>query len=120
MVEEAGKYGKVGKVYGDAAYANGKVIRELKRQGIDPVIKVRRPTIRKALRDGIWDEIHALGMAQSNWEEWVKRKRYGRRSAVEGIIGSFKRIFGEISHSVKWFKAEMASRVLLWNVMYGT
>ena len=120
LMEESSRYGRVEKVYGDAAYANSKAIRDMIRKGVEPVIKVRKPIIQKALRDGIWDEIHALGIAQSNWKCWVKRKHYGKRSAVEGIIGSFKRIFGEISHAVKWFESEMNARILLWNVMYTT
>lgn len=119
LIEEAERYGKVERVYGDAAYANGKAIRDMIRRGIDPVIKVRKPTIRKALRDGIVDYIHLLAIQQSEWMEWVRRKKYGRRSSVEGIIGSFKRLFGESASSSKWFETEINARILLWNVMYS-
>jgi len=49
----------------------------------------------------------------------VKEYCYGKRSGIEGIIGSFKRFFREnlFSRLDGMIEREIISRVLVWNAV---
>lgn len=58
-------------------------------------------------------------LKQFDWENFVEDSRYGKRSGIEGIIGSFKRFFGErlFSRLDDMIEREVITKVLVWNSM---
>lgn len=59
------------------------------------------------------------GIKQYFWEYYVEEYRYGKRSGIEGIIGSFKRFFREslFSRIDEMIEREILTRVLIWNMI---
>ena len=51
------------------------------------------------------------------WDYFVNEYSYGKRSGIEGIIGSFKRFFREnlFSRIDEMIEREILTRVLIWN-----
>ena len=56
---------------------------------------------------------------QINGDEFVETRNYGKRSGVEGVIGSFKGFFGEsvVSKCFDNIKTELLIRCGVWNLM---
>ena len=133
IVSGAQKKAKVKKVYADGAYDSKNNFAFCKAEGIDPVIKVRRnsvnPVHKKKMRN---EHLEYHGKAppplsfrdeqvieQAFWNSFVRKKKYGKRSGIEGVIGSFKRFFGEhVSSKIrKNIEKELLIRCSVWNVM---
>ncbi|MCK5474268.1 MAG: hypothetical protein KAI53_02580 [Candidatus Aenigmarchaeota archaeon] len=56
---------------------------------------------------------------QMFWKTFVSKKQYGLRSGIEGVIGSFKRFFGEcVCSKIKCnIENELRIRCNVWNLM---
>ncbi len=106
----------------------------LAKYDLKPIIKIDKTTIEFIKRQVLMNKKkrgkpykqwkpengrHHKAIEQIDWDGFVKNEEYGSRSAIEGIIGSFKGRFGESFFSklnTMIFK-EMITRVLVWNVM---
>lgn len=118
------------KGYGDGGYDNEDNFAMFEDLGIEPIIRIRKPSRKKAeqmsrsmktrkRRKFFEKKRNKEGLKQFNWENYVEDSRYGKRSAVEGIIGSFKRFFREclFSRIDDMIIREILTRVLIWNIM---
>ena len=118
------------KCYGDGGYDNEKNFEMFEYLGIKPVIRIRKPSRRKAEQMSRALKAHKRrrffqkkrnreALKQCDWERYIEESRYGKRSGVEGVIGSFKRIFGErvFSRTDEMIRKEIMTRVLVWNLM---
>ncbi|MCK5334179.1 MAG: IS5 family transposase, partial [Candidatus Aenigmarchaeota archaeon] len=133
IVSSAQKKAKVKKAYADGAYDSKKNFDFCKAEGIEPVIKIRRnsvnPVHKKKMRN---EDLKYHGKAppplsfrdeqvieQAFWKSFVMKKKYGKRSGIEGVIGSFKRFFGEyVSSKIrKRIENELIIRCNVWNLM---
>jgi hypothetical protein len=125
---------KITKLYGDGGYDSNANFECCEQEGIEPVIRIRKPTRdkvdrrikiknamllhkkyppnRERLRDKYAEE-------QIDWKRFVRRKKYGKRSGIEGMIGSFKRFFNEFAYSKidELISIEFLTKALVWNLM---
>ncbi len=119
LVEEASSKASVTRAIGDGAYDSKEIFSYLDRNGIEPVIKVRKDA-----------SVHAYGcmprklvaMEQlRNRVRWKKRHGYGQRARVESAISSFKRTFGEHITSVRWGSIvnELLIKASVYNLFVG-
>ncbi|MEM5792945.1 MAG: transposase [Candidatus Aenigmatarchaeota archaeon] len=95
---------EIRRLYGDGGYDNENNFRMLEFLGIEPVIRVRRTSRIKAnymskslktkkKRKFFENKRNKVALEQFDWEKYIGNSRYGKRSGIEGIIGSFKRFF---------------------------
>ena len=88
------KTGSVYAVYGDGAYDSKNIFQFCSRKGAEPIIRVRKNASTRArgstVRANVVRELLILG--EKNWK---KKKRYGKRWAVERVYSMFKHLFGE-------------------------
>ena len=135
VLERIGDNSTVNKLFGDGAYDNTVLFEILKQLNIDSVIKIDKRTINRIKRQlhmnryklgnngrELWkpsSERERKALEQIEWKSFVKNKRYGLRSSIEGLIGSFKNKFGEslISKSFDMMRKELLVRVLIHNIM---
>lgn len=121
---------EIRKFYGDGGYDNEDNFKMLDFLGIEPVIRVRRPSRIKAnymskslktkkKRKFFEKKRNKVALEQFYWEKYIENSRYGKRSGIEGIIGSFKRFFREniFSRSDEMIEREILTRVLIWNMI---
>ncbi len=119
LVEEASSRSNVTRAIGDGAYDSKEIFSYLDRNGIEPIIKVRKDA-----------SVHAYGcmprklvaMEQlRNRVRWKRRHGYGQRARVESAISSFKRTFGEHITSVKWKSIvnELLIKASVYNLFVG-
>jgi transposase len=132
-LKKASYAGKITKVYADGAYDSKANFMLCEKTGIKPVIRIRKPTVKKvAEREKLnkrlilhkrplfkFDTRDKRALKQSNWHSFVDTESYGKRSGIEGVIGSVKRFFGEHLNSKKdeYIEREIAARVMTWNIM---
>ena len=116
LVKDAKSKNDIARLYGDGAYDSRAIFNLLAKNGIDPAIKVRRNSSRRAR--GSHARKAAVIAQLDDLEGWKKEKGCGRRWAVEGTYSSIKRIFGEYV-SAKTFvnmAKEMATKASLYNL----
>jgi len=122
--------GEVIKAYGDGGYDNVENFRMFEYLGIDPVIRIRKSSRKKAeqmsraLKTKKRSEFFSKkrnkeALKQFDWEKYVEDSRYGKRGGIEGFIGSFKRFFREnvFSRIDEMIEREILTRVLVWNIV---
>lgn len=135
IVSGAQKKSKVKKVYADGAYDSKKNFEFCKAECIEPVIKIRRNSVNPVHKKKMHNEhLEHRGkeppplsfrdeevIRQTFWKAFVEKKNYGKRSGIEGVIGSFKRFFGENVGSKirKNIENELLIRCSVWNLMVG-
>ena len=120
----------ISRAYADGGYDNEDNFRILEELGIEPIIRIREPSRKKAeemsralitkkRRKFFKKKRSKEALKQFEWEQYVEVSRYGTRSGIEGVIGSFKRFFGEclFSRIDDMIEREILTRVLVWNVM---
>lgn len=120
----------IARLYGDGAYDNEANFGMLDDMGIDPVIRIREPSrvlawiMSRAVRERKRREYFSskrnrIALEQRDWGRYVEEKRYGRRSGLEGVIGSFKRFFREFlfSRIPEMVEREVLAKALVWNIM---
>ena len=121
---------KIAKGYGDGGYDNEENFEMFEELGIEPVIRIRGPSRKKAeemsralitkKRKKFFKKKRSKeALKQFEWENYVEDSGYGTRSGIEGVIGSFKRFFREdlFSRIDDMIKREIMARVLVWNIM---
>lgn len=123
---------KIGKSYGDGGFDSNPNFEYCERNGIEPVIRIRKPTRKKVERRRNIKKAMLLhkkylpdkrtirdkyAEEQIDWDRFVKRKKYGKRSGIEGFNGSFKRFYGERAHSRlgRSIQNEFLFKTFLWN-----
>lgn len=132
-LQKASCTGKISRVYADGAYDSKANFLLCERAGIKPVIRIRKPTVRNAAGRELlnkqlmlhkrplfkFDIRDRYAIKQSNWKAFVETENYGKRSGIEGVIGSLKRFFGEHLQSKKdeYIGREVDTKTLIWNVM---
>lgn len=124
---------EISKAYADGGYDSNKNFEMLDDLGIEPVIRIRKKSreIAKFMNNTSIKEIKRMkyfskkrnreAVMQYYWEYYVELFEYGKRSGLEGIIGSFKRLFREnlFSRIDDMIEREIMTRVLIWNMMVG-
>ena len=119
LVEKASANAKVTSVIADGAYDSREIFSYLDRNGMEPVIKVRKDA-----------SVHAFGCVprklssmeqKRDYERWKTRHGYGRRARVESAISCFKRTFGEHISSKKWDQMvrELMIKASVYNLFIG-
>jgi len=126
----------VDKAFADRGYDSVDNFDTCKKENIKPIIRVRNPTVKKLKREReINEQLLSYGrrlerdytyrdkcaMEQINWNEYVEKSGYGKRSGEEGVIGSFKRTFGESVYSKtdRAIACECRIKGIVWNWMVG-
>ena len=130
VFENIDKSSKITKVRGDGGYDNEDNFDMFEFLGIEPVIRIRKPSRNKAeqmsrslktkkRRKFFEKKRNKEALKQFDWENYVEDSRYGKRSGIEGFIGSFKRFFGEkcFSRLDEAIEREIITKALVWNVM---
>jgi transposase len=115
----------------DGAYDGEDNFDMLEYLGIDPVIRTRKPSREKAermsralktkKREKFFSKLcNRVALLQHVWDRYVEVKGFGKRGGIEGVIGSFKRTFGErlFSKIDDMIHREILLRVLVWNIMH--
>jgi hypothetical protein len=122
---------EISKAYADGGYDSNKNFEMLDDLGIEPVIRIRKRSreiakfmnntaINVAKRKKFFSKRrNREAVKQYYWKYFVGESSYGKRSGIEGIIGSFKRFFREnlFSRRDKMIEREIMTRVLIWNMM---
>jgi hypothetical protein len=120
--------GRLGRVYGDGAYAGGPTYRAVaeRRQALpnaEGVFWPKAPDVRAAVA-GRLDPLsgrgrHALVMARDGHTAWKRATGYGQRSAAEWTFSRLKRVLGQrlCSRSLKAQRAEARIAVSTLNRM---
>lgn len=132
-LKKASYAGKISRVYADGAYDSKANFMLCEKTGIRPVIRIRKPTVRNVAGRELlnkrlilhkrprfkFDTRDKYALKQSNWRSFVDTENYGKRSGIEGVIGSVKRFFGEHLHSKKDenIEREIDARFMTWNIM---
>ena len=104
------------KVIADGAYDSRENFAFLEEEGIEPAIRVRKNSSRRARRFPARKEVvmEQLG----DLEVWRKRVYYGLRWMAETAFSSFKRLFGEhiTDRSLSNMVQEMMLKASLYNL----
>jgi len=117
--------------YADGGYDNIENFEMFDDLEIEPVIRTKKRTreiasfmnntnIKESKRMKYFSKKrNREAIKQYFWEYFVKEYCYGKRSGIEGIIGSFKRFFREnlFSRLDGMIEREIMSRVLVWNTV---
>src|SRR5208283_5056078 len=119
LVEEASKKGKIAKAIGDGAYDTKNNFHYLARNGIEPIIKVRKNTSGKA--GGCMARKLVAQEYLRDPEAWKRNHGYGQRWMVESAFSSLKRTFGEhvSAKTMQNMAKEMMLKTSLYNLLTG-
>jgi hypothetical protein len=119
LIEEASKKAKVAKTLGDGAYDTKSNFHYLAWKGIEPVIRVRRNSSRKA--GGCMPRKLAAVEYLNDPEAWKRHHNYGQRWMVESAFSSLKRSFGEYVSAKKMENMirELTIKASLYNTFIG-
>ena len=93
LVEQAETRCRVERVILDGAYDSRRIFSYLAGKGIDPAIRVRRNSSRRARGCPARKRVVLEYLRYP--EEWKRRVGYGRRWMAETAFSTFKRMFGE-------------------------
>jgi hypothetical protein len=114
---------EVTKIYLDGSYGSNNNIAFFDYLGIEPIVRIRKDSVKKAHRKFCRGAKLSLrdkkSIEQYDWKRFVEVKRYGKRSGIEGVIGAFKRMFREqlLSKLDVMIKKEVSAKVFMWNLM---
>lgn len=122
---------KINRAYADAGYDSISNFEFLNELGIQPVIKTKKKSrqiaasmnntdIREHKRKKYFSKArNREALKQYYWKYYVEEYEYGKRSTIEGVIGSFKRFFREklFSRTDDMVEKEILTRVLVWNMI---
>ncbi|WP_052322780.1 IS5-like element ISMeco1 family transposase [Methanocella conradii] len=106
------------KVLADGAYDDRHAFNLLKKGGIESGIKTRSNASTKS--HGSLYRAQCVRERQNlGYKEWSKKKGYGKRWGVEGVISVVKRIFGETvrAASIQGMYREMRTKLLAYNIL---
>ena len=116
LVEEASKKTKITKTIGDGAYDTKSNFRYLAEKRIEPVIRVRRNSSRKA--KGCMPRKRVVVEYLNDPEAWKRKHDYGQRWMAETVFSSYKRTFGE--HVSPKSMDNMARELMVKANLYNT
>jgi hypothetical protein len=122
---------KIERSYADGGYDNEDNFEMFEKLGIEPVIRTKKRTreiasfmnntnIKESKRRKYFSKKrNREAIKQYFWDYFVREYSYGKRSGIEGIIGSFKRFFREnlFSRIDDMIEREILTRVLIWNTV---
>jgi transposase len=106
----------VDRVIADGAYDSKTNFRFLNKEGIEPVIKVRKTSSFKA-RGCMPRKLVVVEQLQ-DVKRWKRRHGYGMRWIAESAFSSMKRMFGEYVSSVRW--KNIVNELLVKASIYNT
>lgn len=122
LVSRAKKNGvRVRRVLGDGAYDSKDNFNFLDRNGIKPVIRVRKNSIPKS-NGCMTRKLAVVEQSKFKPKAWSKIHHFGYRWRVEGVFSCIKRIFGEYVSAKKFVNMakEMAMKASLYNLFIAT
>lgn len=119
------------RVFGDGGFDNEKNFEMFQGLSIEPIIRIKKKTrcIAKFMNNTKVKEKKRVkyfskrrnreAVMQYYWDYFVELFGYGKRSGVEGIIGSIKRFFREnlFSKMNDTIEREIMTRILIWNMI---
>jgi hypothetical protein len=119
LVEEASSRASVTRAIADGAYDSREIFSYLDKNGIEPVVKVRRDASVRSF--GCMPRKLVVVEQLRDYERWKSKHGYGQRAKVESAISSFKRTFGEHISSVKWDNMvnELLLKASVYNLFVG-
>jgi len=116
LVEQAERRCRVVKVIADGAYDSRSNFALLEERGIEPAIRVRKNSSRRAR--GCPARKRVVMKQLRDPERWKRRVRYGLRWMAETAFSTFKRLFGEhvMARSLPNMVREMFLKASLYNL----
>ena len=116
LVEQAEEHCRIVRVILDGAYDSRRNFSYLSGKGIDPAIRVRKNSSRRAR--GCPARKRVVLEYLRDPEEWKRRVGYGRRWMAETAFSTFKRMFGEHVTARKYpnMVREMMLKASLYNL----
>jgi len=116
LVEQAERRCRVVKVIADGAYDSRSNFALLEERGIEPAIRVRKNSSRRAR--GCPARKRVVMKQLRDLERWKRRVRYGLRWMAETAFSTFKRLFGEhvMARSLPNMVREMFLKASLYNL----
>jgi len=117
LLDEAQRYRKVSKIYGDGAYDSSQIYQKLEDRGIEAAIKPRRSSRLDTASEARRREVklyRGLG-----YRGWAKRKGYGKRWSVETAYSTFKQAFGEhcMAKTLENITKELVAKAAIYNMI---
>lgn len=119
LVEEASEKAKVTKTLGDGSYDSKKNFSYLAAKEIEPVIRVRRNSSRKAR--GCMPRKMVVVEYLNDPEAWKRKHVYVQRWMAQTVFSSYKRTFGEYVSAKKMenMVGELMVKANLYNTFIG-
>ncbi|MEM2990212.1 MAG: IS5 family transposase [Halobacteria archaeon] len=119
LVDETSSKARVVKAIGDGAYDSRHNFHYLANKHIEPIIRVRRNSSRKAR--GCMARKLVVMEYLSDPEGWKNRHGYSKRWMAESVFSSFKRTFGEYVSARKAdnMAKELMVKASLYNIFIG-
>ncbi|MCK5334321.1 MAG: transposase [Candidatus Aenigmarchaeota archaeon] len=123
---------QIKRAFGDGLYDSYDNFEMMDSTGIELVARIREPTINiaksllkskvvsdKSLRRFKAFARNRAAIEQTDWKRYVREHNFGLRGGIEGIIGAFKRLFGEYAYarSDESRAKEFLIKQMAWNVM---
>jgi len=122
---------RIKRSYADGGYDNVNNFEMFEELGIEPIIRTKKRTreiasfmnntrVKESKRIKYFSKKrNREAIKQYFWDYFVKEYGYGKRSGVEGVIGSFKRFFREnlFSKIDDMIEREIMTRVMIWNII---
>lgn len=119
------------RAFGDGLYDSYDNFDMLDDAGVELVTRVKKSTVGRAKRfqgrkisDLASKRFKSLlrnrvAAEQIDWPKYVGEHEFGKRSGIEGVIGSFKRLFKEFAYSKKdaSIAREFLVKQITWNMM---
>jgi hypothetical protein len=114
LVEKVSSRANVTRVIADGAYDSREIFSYLDRNGMEPVVKVRKDASDHAF--GCMPRKLVAMEQRSDYERWKERHGYGRRARVESAIS-----FGEHISAKRWEQMvrELLIKASVYNMFMG-
>ncbi len=110
--------GNIKRVYGDGAYDSKNNFNFLNREGIEPIIKIRKNATTRA-RGSVTRAEYTREMKKLGYKGWKDKYKYGQRWAVETFFSGLKRMYGETTRAktIEGLFREVKFKFLFYNMM---
>ena len=120
------------RAFGDGLYDSHNNFEMMQEIDIELVTRIMKPTVDvakslmkckiiadKTIRRFKSNIRNRVAIEQINWKRYVNEHEYGLRGGIEGVIGAFKRTFGEYAYSKKdeSMIKEFLFKQMTWNIM---
>lgn len=106
------------KALADGGYDDKNAFNLLKENKIESGIKTRSNATTKS-RGSFYRAQCVRERQKLGYKKWSKKKGYGKRWSVEGVISAFKRIFGETvrAASIQGMYREIKTKLIAYNIL---